>query len=248
MTIPSSSLARTFAAEHSTAYSSSAARIASPVPAAEGELDDRPAKRGPLPRVRAAPPERRAHAGEAGGGQLEPPDVQDVEGHPVALPDLAEDVLGWDPRPIQDHRTCRGALEAQLPFLRPDGDARGIALDEEGGEGLAIDLGVEREEIGESGVRDELLAPLEKEAAVGLTVRTRPDAEGVGAGLGLGEGVGADRRASYQAGKVPATLLLGADEYEGQCDDAAVGTDGPRARHGPAPRARDHLGAPEIEG
>ena len=67
------------------------------------------------------------------------------------LPDFAQQVFHRHPGVVEDERPGGGALDAHLLLFRPDGDAREVPLDDEGGEFLAVDLGIDDEDIGETG-------------------------------------------------------------------------------------------------
>ena len=126
--------------------------------------------------------ERGLHPAEARRAELEAADVEDVEGDPVALAGLAEQgVLGHD-HAVEHHRAGRAAVDAHLVLLGADRQAGRVALDQEGAECLAVDLGVDREQVGEAGVGDELLGAVEVPAAVGQASRPRAHAQRVGAG------------------------------------------------------------------
>ena len=90
-------------------------------------------------------------------------------------------------------------------------DAREAALDDEGGELLAVDLGEDDEDVGEAAVGDPHLLAVQDEAAVRLPRRPRARAERVGPGAGLAERVGADDLAGHEPRQVLLLLLLGAE-------------------------------------
>ena len=64
-------------------------------------------------------------------------------------------------RVLEDERAGRGAADAHLVLFGPDGEAGRVALDDEAGELLAVDLGEDDEHVGEAGVGDELLRAVE---------------------------------------------------------------------------------------
>ena len=103
---------------------------------------------------------RVARAADAGSAQFEAADVQDVERDVVTLADLAEQVFGRHLAVRQDQRAGGGAADAELVLLRADREARRIALDEERGELLAVDLGEDREEVGEAALVIHIFSPL----------------------------------------------------------------------------------------
>ena len=112
-------------------------------------------------RVGRAGPERELRCAGHRRAELEPADVEDVEGDLVTLADLAEHVLDRHLGALEDDGRRGGALDAELLLLRAGRDSRGRALDEERGEVLPVHAGEHREQVGEAAVRDELLRPLE---------------------------------------------------------------------------------------
>ena len=99
--------------------------------------------------------------GHAGDAQLEPADVQDVEGDAVPLADLAEQVSGGDHRVLEDERARRAAPDPHLVLLGTRGEPGRVAVDDEGGELVAVDLGEDDEDVGEAGVGDPLLGAVQ---------------------------------------------------------------------------------------
>ena len=168
-------------------------------------------------------PDRGAHAAEARRGELEPTDVEDVERHAVALALLAEQVVRRNHYAVEGQRAGRGAVEAHLRFLGPHREPRRAALDQEGAELLAVDLGVDREQVGEAGVGDELLRPVEAPRSIGLAGRAGADAHRIRPGRGLGERVGADGGPGRQPGQVSALLRVRPEEHGRQRADPRVG-------------------------
>ena len=82
-------------------------------------------------------------AAAAHRAQLEAREVEHVERDLVALADLAEDVLGRHLHVLEDQRGRRRAVQAHLVLFLAALDAE-AALDQEGGELLAVDLGEDR--------------------------------------------------------------------------------------------------------
>ncbi len=92
-----------------------------------------------------------ARAADAGRAQLEAADVQDVERDVVALAGLAQQIFHGHLAIGQNQRAGGGAADAELVLLGADGEAGRAALDEEGREFFAVDLGEDGEEVGETG-------------------------------------------------------------------------------------------------
>ena len=148
---------------------------------------------------------------------------------------------------VQHHRAGGAALDAHLVLLGADGEARRLALDQEGRDAAVLQLGVEREQVGEARVGDELLGAVQAVAAVRQLRGGRPHGAGVGAGAGLGERVGADRGARRQAREIAGALLLGAEEDQGQGADAGVGEVGDGERVGSRQRLADDHRRDRVE-
>ena len=119
------------------------------------------------------------------------------------------------------------------------------ALDEEGGDALVLHLGIDREQVGEAGVGDELLGAVEAERAVGQARGAGLDGLRIGARAGLGQAVGRHGRARGQAREVALLLRVGAEEDRRQRADAAVGRVGDREvdrrRQGVGDHDRGHV-------
>ena len=166
-----------------------------------------------------------APAGDA-GAQLEPPDVQHVEGDLVPLADLAQHVLHGNLRILEDERGRGGALDPHLLLLGAGGDAGEGALHEERREVLAVDLGEDGVEVGEAAVGDELLRAVQD---VVFAVRgqrgDRAASQRVAAGFGLGEAVGGDPLGGDDLGEVLLLLLLRPVINQRQRPDPGVGGD-----------------------
>ena len=96
--------------------------------------------------------QRLPRAADAGRAQLEASDVQNVERDVMALADLAEQVLHGHLAVGQDQRAGGRAADAELVLLRADREPGGAALDDERRELLAIDLGEDGEDVGETAV------------------------------------------------------------------------------------------------
>ena len=80
----------------------------------------------------------------ANGAELEPADIQDVEGDDVAAADFAEHIFDGYGHVVEIHSRGGTALDAHLLFFGAGGDAGEFALDQEGGKLLAADLGEDR--------------------------------------------------------------------------------------------------------
>ena len=158
--------------------------------------------------------------------QLEAAEVQYVERHLVALADRAQHRVGRHLHVLQDHRRRRRAMEAELVFFLAARHARPLALDDEGGEVLAIDLGKDDEDVGEAAVGDPHLLARHDEAAIGLLHRPRLRPHGVRAGAGFAEAVGADDCTGNQARQVLLFLCLGAEHVDRQNGEVGLRAEG----------------------
>ena len=152
-----------------------------------------------------------AHAHRA---ELEAPEVQHVEGDLVSLADLAEQVGGGNARILQDERRRRRAVQPHLVLFVARAHARESALDDEGGEVLAVDLGEHDEDVGEAAVGDPHLLAGQREAAVGQPDRAGGGAERIGSRPRLAQRIGADHLAGDQLRQI-ARLLIGACRSRG---------------------------------
>ena len=117
-------------------------------------------------------------------------------------------------RHVVQHQDRRGgSVEPELPFVGAALHAH-AAFDDEGGELLAVDLGEDREEVGEAAVGDPgLLAVEEVVRAVRRQPRGGPCRQRIRARLRLGERVGADQLAAAEPGQI-LRLLLGRSEVD----------------------------------
>src|SRR4030095_8279096 len=113
------------------------------------ELGDRAAELVPLPGVPDRLIERELRPADVPAPQLEPPEVENVEGDEVPLADLAEHVLDRDAAVFEHERGRRAPVEPELLLLLAADHAR-PALDDESGEFLAADFGEDDEEVGEA--------------------------------------------------------------------------------------------------
>ena len=163
------------------------------------------------------------------GAQLEPAEVEDVEGDLVALADLAEQGLGG--RPPRRRAARGGSTSRGCPSCAPrrPATARPRPFDEEGGEVLAVDLGEDDEEVGEAAVGDALLLAVKAEAAVGQARRACLVRQRVGARAGLAQAVGATVVPAASPGQVPLLLRVGAEEDRRETSRCrVVGAEGDR--------------------
>ena len=117
------------------------------------------------------------------------------------------------------------------------GDAEG-PLDEESGEGVAIDFGEDHEHVGEPAVGDPHLLAGDPEAAVRLSSGACPGAERVRSRAGFGQGIAADAGAADEIGEVARPLIVGAKHDERQDAQVRLRTIGCAERG----RSRDVLG------
>jgi len=191
--------------------------------------------------------ERVLGAAETGRAELEAANVENVEGDVVAFARLAQQVGHGHPAIGENERAGGGAANAELVLLRPDGQARSVALDEKSGElcvrGIRIsgidDAGEEGEEVRDAGIGDphffaveHIVLPVRRERGAGANVH------GIGAGRGLGERVGGDPLAAGEARQIFLLLLFRAVPDERQRSNADVGAEGDRE----AGQPRDILG------
>ena len=92
----------------------------------------------------------------------------------------------------------------------------------------SVHLGIDREEVGEARVGDELLGAVEAERAVGQARGAGLDGLRVGARAGLGQAVGRHGGAGGESGEVALLLRVGAEEDRRERADARVGGVGDR--------------------
>src|SRR3974377_115881 len=114
-------------------------------------------------------------------------------------------------------------------FLRPDGETRGIALDEESRKLFTLCLRKNNKKIRETAVRDpHLLAVQHVMAAVCRGHGARAGISRSGTRRGLREGECGDPLAGRELRKVLLFLCLGAVPNDGQCADAHMSAEGCR--------------------
>src|SRR5262245_52713716 len=77
----------------------------------------------------------------AGGAQLEPAEVQDIEGNLVSLTDLAEHIVRRDPDVLKDDGRRRRSVEAHLVLFLAAREPSECTFDNERCEVLPVDLG-----------------------------------------------------------------------------------------------------------
>ena len=142
----------------------------------------------------------------------------------------------WWPLPISPSRFSTGTLqsarisgqvdEPRMPSLcssAPDREPGRAALDDEGRELLAVDLGEDREHVGEAAVGDpHLLAVEDVVLAVRREHRARAAVHGVGSRRRFRQRVGADPFAGRQLRQILLLLRLGAVPDDRQRADADV--------------------------
>ena len=120
-------------------------------------------------------------------------------------------------------------------------DAGKRALDDEGGEVLAVDLGEDDEDVGEAAVGDPHLLAVQHEAAVRLSRGRRLCAERVRSGSRLAEAVRADDFAGHQLRQIFALLRIRAEERQRQDREIRLRAEGRREGRGPRhPLAHNH--------
>ena len=158
------------------------------------------------------------------GAQLEPADIEDVEGDLMAFALLAEEVLHRHLAVVEDDLGGGRAFDAELLLFGADDQAGEALLDQEGGEMLLVDLGEDGEQLGKAAVGDELLGAVQDIVlAVVGEHRRGLGAEGVAAGAGLGQTVGGAPLAGDDLAEILFLLGLGAVVDERQGADAGVG-------------------------
>ena len=96
--------------------------------------------------------ERYAASTHAHCAQLEASNIQNVEGDDVAFADFAQQIFRGHLAVVQNDGASRGAANAQLARLATDGEARKISFHQERSELFSVDLGKDREQVGEAGV------------------------------------------------------------------------------------------------
>ena len=99
---------------------------------------------------------------------------------------------------------CSPILCSSWPVLTPVE----AALDDEGGEVLAVDLGKYDEDVGEAAVGNPHLLACEREPAVGQPNRTRGGAERIRSRARLAQRIRADHLAGNELRKI-ASFLIG---------------------------------------
>ena len=161
---------------------------------------------------RLADRRRRAAAGR--DRQLEPAVVQGIERDLVPPADFTKDVLGRHPDVLEDDGGGRGAVQAHLVLLAAGAHPGVAPFHEKGGELLAVDLGEDDEEIGESPVGDPHLFAGQHEAAVVLPARARFGAECVRPGPGFAQTVGPDPLATDELVQILLLLRVGAEALQ----------------------------------
>ena len=109
------------------------------------ELGDGAAELPALGRVHGRARQSLLGAADVARAELEPAEVQDVEGDAVPLADPAQHVLGGHADVLKDERRRGRAVEPELRLLAPADDAH-PALDDEGREPVAADLREDGEE------------------------------------------------------------------------------------------------------
>ncbi len=141
----------------------------------------------------------------------------------MPLPDRPQHAVGGDGAVLEIKRAGRAAADAQLVLLGADSQAGRAALDQEGGELLAVDLGEDGEQIGEAGVGDELLGAVQLPAlAVGGQHGLGLGGQSVRSRSRFGQGVGGDALSGGQAGQVALALLGRAEQHQRHGADAHV--------------------------
>ena len=136
---------------------------------------------------------RRLRATVAHRAELEAREIQHVECDLVTLADFAEQVFRRNPDVLENHRRGRRAVEPHLVLLFAVRDTGKGALDDEGAEEFAIDLGKNDIDVGESAVGDPGFLAIEHEAAVRLSRGPGAGAKRIRSGSRLAEAIRADQ-------------------------------------------------------
>ena len=133
----------------------------------------------------------------------------------MALADLAQQVPRRHLRVLQKQRRRRRAVQPHLVLFVAGAHAWESALDDEGGEVLAVDFREHDEDVGEAAVGDPHLLAGQREAAVRQLRGARGmRAERIGSRAGLAERIRADQLAGDQLRQI-AGFLLGRAELAG---------------------------------
>ncbi len=126
---------------------------------------------------RALSPMATVAATHAHRAELVTPEVEHVERDFVPFANLAEQVRRRDVSVLEDQRRGRRAVQAHLVLFVAGADSLEPALDDEGGEVLAVDLRKDDEDVGEAAVGDPHLLAGQREPAVWQPNRARGRAE-----------------------------------------------------------------------
>ncbi len=179
--------------------------------------------------------DRDLRAATAHRPELEAREIEHVERDLVTLADLAEQVVRGNLDVLQNHRRRRRAVQPHLVLFLAVRDAVERAFDDERAEELAVDLGKDDIDVGESAVGDPGLLAVEHEAAVWLPGRPRPSAERIRAGSRFAEAVRTDQLAGEESRQVFLFLRFGPEEHERQHHEVGLcaerRAEGRRARH-----------------
>ncbi len=137
----------------------------------------------------------------------------------MSLSDRPKDVFDRHLHVVEHQRRRRRSVETEFDFVAAAGDAH-AALDEEGGEFVAVNFRENREEIGEAAVGDPHLRAVQQVVtAVGCERRGGPRSERVGSGLRLGERVRANQLAAGEPRQIARFLLVVPEVHQRQRAD-----------------------------
>ena len=107
----------------------------------------------------------------------------------MSLPDLTQQVLHGNRDVVELQGTHRRPLQPEQLLLGTHREAGGLAFQQKRGEGGAVDLGEQDEEVGPSGVGDPLLGAIDDVVcALRRENRRRRDVHRIGSGPRLGQG------------------------------------------------------------
>src|SRR6185437_10339273 len=150
----------------------------------ESERCDRPAELRSLLRVPCRLLQRTLGTADAARAKFETTNVEYVERDSVSFADFAEHILARYFGVVQDYLARRRRLDAHLLLFVPKADTGELAFDQKRSELIPIDLGEDREQIGETSVRDELLGSVEKIVpSIVRERRARARRQGIRAGI-----------------------------------------------------------------
>ena len=148
-------------------------------------------------------------------------DIQDVERDEVPLADGSEQVLLRNTHILEKHLTGARPLDTEFVLFRSERNARALALHDEAGEFIAIQLRENDENVRESAVADPHFLTVQ-DVLVAVFVGAGFGGEGIGAAAGFGQAVGGLELSATQVGQVLSFLRFGSEVEDGQRTDTGV--------------------------